>query len=111
MERRTLPELVDEKSLFDDYWLDVFLPRLGESFVGVFGWMDVPLPALIHQFYLGLGGVAVVGLVLGVRSEADRAPIVLSSALIGACFAESICNLSHTQYQTASCSGGISHQR
>jgi hypothetical protein len=100
MERRTLPLLVDEKSLLDWYWLDTFAPRLAESFVGVFGWMDVLAPRLVHYTYLALGVAALAGVIVAPRCGPERWKIGIAAMLVIACLGGVVVyNLTYTQYQ------------
>ena len=102
MERETLPELVDEKSLWNPYWVETFLPRLLESFVGVFGWMNVWLPPAVYLVYLALGLFALLGLLrwASASSSNDRRVVgfLFMSAVL--CLAGVVYyNLTYTQYQ------------
>lgn len=61
MEKRTLPGLVDEKSLSSRYFLKSFWLTTGVSFIASFGWMNVTLPSPVFAFYFlillaGIGG-------------------------------------------------------
>jgi len=63
MERRTLPELVSEKSLFSRYFLASFWRVTLFSSIGIFGWMNVLLPCWVYALctlllLLALGGLA-----------------------------------------------------
>lgn len=102
MERQTLPELVDEKSLWDVYWMETFIPRMAESFVGVFGWMNVWLPLTVYLLYLLLGFLAVVGAIGSVRDSEveERWKLGFLLSLCVLCLAGVIYyNLTYTQYQ------------
>lgn len=102
MERRTLPELVDEQPLWSSYWLDPFLPRIGESFFGVFGWMNVFLPRPVYWCALALAMFGIVGLVQWMLvAHADQRPKVgFLILLIGLCLTGVVYyNLTYTQYQ------------
>jgi 4-amino-4-deoxy-L-arabinose transferase-like glycosyltransferase len=61
--RRVVPHLVNERSLFSDYFLWQFPLSLGKSFVGNFGWMNVGLPGWMYALYVALWLVAAFGLV------------------------------------------------
>jgi hypothetical protein len=65
MERRTLPALVQEKSLFSRYFLASFWRVTLFSAIGIFGWMNVLLPLWVYALGTGLLFVALVGLVRG----------------------------------------------
>ena len=97
-----MPELVDEKPLWSSYWLDPFLPRFSESFVGVFGWMNVFLPRPIYGFYLVLLALAVAGLVHWTveATRRERSRMAFLVLLVGLCLAGvAYYNLTYTQYQ------------
>ena len=51
MERNTLTGLIQEKSLLDRYFLTEFSRAVARSFVGHFGWMNVPLPTIMIGAY------------------------------------------------------------
>jgi 4-amino-4-deoxy-L-arabinose transferase-like glycosyltransferase len=65
MERRTLPELVHEKSLFSRYFLASFWRVTLFSAIGIFGWMNVLLPLWVYTLGTGLLLLALIGLVRG----------------------------------------------
>jgi len=65
MERRTLPELVHEKSLFSRYFLASFWRVTLFSAIGIFGWMNVLLPLWVYALGTGLLLLALIGLVRG----------------------------------------------
>jgi 4-amino-4-deoxy-L-arabinose transferase-like glycosyltransferase len=100
MEARTLPGLVDHKALWSSYWHATFAPRLAQSFVGVFGWMDVRLPSIAYAVYAALGAIALVGVVATARRPRQRSLIGVAAALIVSCGTGVVWyNLSYTQYQ------------
>ena len=55
--------LVDQKPLLSPYFLHAFPIRVAKSFVGTFGWMNLPLPSWIYAVFLLLGLAAGLGLV------------------------------------------------
>ncbi|MCS7065493.1 MAG: hypothetical protein NZL85_04360 [Fimbriimonadales bacterium] len=67
MERRTLPELVSEKSLFSRYFLASFWRVTLFSGIGIFGWMNVLLPGWVYAVCTLLLLLALMGLVRGWR--------------------------------------------
>jgi hypothetical protein len=67
MERRTLPELVQERSLFSRYFLASFWRVTLFSAIGIFGWMNVLLPLWVYALGTGLLFLALMGLVRGWR--------------------------------------------
>lgn len=100
MERRTLAHLVDAKALTDRYWIDTFAPELGRSAIGVFGWMDVPLPGIVPVAYLAAAVISAVGVVCSLRHCRERMAVVFLLLLVGACLAGVVAyNLTYTQYQ------------
>jgi len=58
-----VPFLVDRKPLLSPYFQHAFPIRLAKSFVGTFGWMNLPLPSWIYTVFLLLGLAAGLGLV------------------------------------------------
>ncbi|GBC91973.1 hypothetical protein HRbin15_00434 [bacterium HR15] len=67
MERRTLPGLVNEKSLFSRYFLASFWRVTLFSGIGIFGWMNVLLPFWVYAFCTLLLLLALLGLARGWR--------------------------------------------
>ncbi len=67
MERRTLPALVQERSLFSRYFLASFWRVTLFSAIGIFGWMNVLLPLWVYALGTGLLFLALMGLVRGWR--------------------------------------------
>jgi len=67
MERRTLPELVSEKSLLSRYFLASFWRVTLFSSIGIFGWMNVLLPDWVYALCMLLLLLALVGLARGWR--------------------------------------------
>jgi len=67
MERRTLPALVQERSLFSRYFLASFWRVTLFSAIGIFGWMNVLLPLSVYALGTGLLFLALMGLVRGWR--------------------------------------------
>lgn len=52
MEKSTMMQFVEVKSLFSYYFIQPFSTGMFNSFIGVFGWMNIPLPRYIEIFYL-----------------------------------------------------------
>lgn len=61
MERQTLSELVQVKSISSPYFRSTFVVNLALSYVGKFGYMNVPLPLVAYVLY----GLLVVAGILG----------------------------------------------
>ena len=62
---RTLPFLLDEKSIFSPYFLDgSFSKILFHSFVGIFGWMNIWTPSWIKNVYFCLVLVSLVSYIM-----------------------------------------------
>ena len=103
MERLTLSELVDRKGLWSVYWVDTFAPWMARSFVGVFGWMNVVLPAGVYALYAAVAAVGVAGAVSMLRWRALPARtslIALIAVLLASCVVGVVWyNLTYTQYQ------------
>jgi 4-amino-4-deoxy-L-arabinose transferase-like glycosyltransferase len=65
--------LVDPKPLGSPYFREVFPDALGRSFVGMFGWLNVPLPEWAYRAFLALGVLAALGVLSrGWRRAAER---------------------------------------
>ncbi len=67
MERRTLPDLVQERSLFSRYFLASFWRVTLFSAIGIFGWMNVLLPLWVYALGTALLFLALIGLARGWR--------------------------------------------
>lgn len=72
MERATLATLMHPRSLWDPYFADYFPRMLSASFVGLLGWVNVWLPAPVYGFYVLLGGLAAIGVVMRRRDPWTR---------------------------------------
>jgi len=93
--------LIAEKPLFSPYFYRTFPSTLARSFVGTFGWMNVPMPEWIYWTFLAVivaGGVAVaVGLV---RRRIDlRIALVLGSLAVASLAVVVRINLTFNQAQ------------
>lgn len=101
MEKATLPMLVAEKSLASDWFRGPFWSGLGRSFVGLFGWLNVPLPAAACRLWIALATAALAGVVLGLRARRVAWHDVLIALLfVGGCLAGTVYyNLSFSQAQ------------
>jgi 4-amino-4-deoxy-L-arabinose transferase-like glycosyltransferase len=78
MESAVAP-LIVKKSISSAYFLDAFPSRLARSFVGMFGWMNVPLPLLIYLLFGLLGGIALIGCAAALRRGTVSAGMPLRS--------------------------------
>ncbi len=88
MEKNTLPELVEEKPLLSPYFLRTFPRDMFASFVGRFGYMNVPLPTAAYVIYALLVAAGVAGLVLCLVKACPFDPKLAFGALfILACLA------------------------
>lgn len=68
-----VPELVHRHSLSAPYFYSIFPTTVWRSFVGLFGWMNLPLPERIYRAYAYLALIAFVGLVIGfLQRKIDR---------------------------------------
>ncbi len=101
MERATLAALVQEKPLTSAYFRTQFVDEFFPSFVGWFGWMQVPLPSAVYWFYGLLLGASAAGVVSAVRAgRFPPAPAALAVVFGLSCFAGIIAyNLTYSQPQ------------
>lgn len=100
MEERTLPFLIAHKTLWDPYFRDVFPQMLAQSFVGVFGWLNVYLPAWVYVAWAALGAGGAVGVGRIVRRGERWPEIAMAVLFIGACLGGVVFyNLSYNQAQ------------
>ncbi len=101
MERATLAVLVQEKSLDSAYFRTQFVNELFPSFVGRFGWMQVPLPSAVYWFYGLLLGASAAGVASAVWARRfPAAPAALAVVFGLSCFAGIIAyNLTYSQPQ------------
>jgi len=99
MERRTLPHLVDEKSLFSRYFLKSFWLTTGVSFIASFGWMNVTLPSPVFAFYFLIIVAGTAGFLISWRGRRNAyAPFIALFTLL--CLGGVIYyNLTYTQPQ------------
>jgi len=68
-----MTHLVDPKPLTSPYFVTRFPVLLGQSFVGLFGWMSLWSPPWVYQVFAVLGILALIGLIWGlVRRKVDR---------------------------------------
>lgn len=72
MEKRTLIDLVQEKSLLSPYFLRTFPLNLFLSYVGKFGYMNASLPKWAYLGYALIIAVGVVGLALYLHERRFR---------------------------------------
>ncbi len=52
MEKTTMLQFVEIKSIFSYYFIQPFTQGILSSFIGVFGWMNIPVPKFIAVFYI-----------------------------------------------------------
>ena len=64
MERSTLTALVQPKSLSSSYFVTSFPVKMFTSYVGEFGYMNVPMPVLVYAVYAALVAIGAAGLLL-----------------------------------------------
>lgn len=61
------------KPITDPWLYTVFPAMMGKSFVGMFGWMNVPLPGWIYAMFVILAGIATAGCAWGcLQNRIDR---------------------------------------
>lgn len=88
MERATLHFIVNDQSLFSPYFRGIFWSATLGSFVGIFGWMQVPLPFAALAFWWALmGGGIVAATLFAWNTPALRAPVALGIGFWVSCFA------------------------
>jgi 4-amino-4-deoxy-L-arabinose transferase-like glycosyltransferase len=68
-----VPDLIVPKSITSPYFRIEFPSWLGRSFVGTFGWMNVPMPGWLYLFFAALGLLGIAGFIWRlVRRPVDR---------------------------------------
>ncbi len=101
MERSTMQSLIKEKSIFSFYFITPFSPSIVRSFIGVFGWMNLPLHISIYIVYLIPMLSSVAGLYRYLKSKDKQLMYVYSLILFFAICLGGIIyfNLTFTQSQ------------
>jgi len=86
--RAAVSNIIVLKPLTSPYFYTVFPSLLSRSFVGVFGWMNVAMPAWVYGAFACtlLAGGAGVGVAL-LRGRIDVRLVLLLSGIVGACLA------------------------
>jgi Dolichyl-phosphate-mannose-protein mannosyltransferase len=70
---KVVPELIDPKPINSPYFRTVFPAELWHSFIGMFGWLTVMLPAWFYQFFAAVGLLGGIGYAYRlIRRPADR---------------------------------------
>ena len=88
MEKNTLTELVQQKPLLSPYFLRTFPRDMFTSFVGRFGYMNVPLPTVAYLCYALIVAVGAVGLLLRLlRGRLFDAKVAFGALFVVACLA------------------------
>lgn len=59
----TAPFHVQLKPLFSYYFINPFIPGMYGSFIGVFGWMNMPLPVFSYFVYFFFFAVSIYGII------------------------------------------------
>ncbi len=97
----TVPFLVEKKSIWSSYFLDPFPRMLAQSFVGVFGWMEIYLPTWFYTIFaiLGIAGFAAIFYGLAIRKVDPRIVVTLGALLLLAIASVVQLNLTFTQPQ------------
>jgi hypothetical protein len=72
--------LIVSKPITSPYFYTVFPQVLGYSFIGLFGWLTLPLPVWIYRAYFLLGGLAIAGWVW--RRPAGRRDLTAFGVLV-----------------------------
>lgn len=79
---RTVPIMISRRTITDPYFQTTFPQLTSRSFIGYFGWMNIPLPAPIYRGYTTLFGIAIAGLLyLLLRCRGYRRVIGLLAAI------------------------------
>jgi len=79
---RTVPLAVHKQSLGSAYFVSTFPQLTFQSFIGYFGWMNVPMPELIYQGYRIAFVVASIGLLfVFLRRPQSRRSIALLASI------------------------------
>jgi 4-amino-4-deoxy-L-arabinose transferase-like glycosyltransferase len=96
-----VPWLVEHHTLTEPYFQTQFPAMVWRSFLGVFGWMNVPLPEGMYRVYRDLSLVALIGLMIGfVQRKLDRRVLGLLVLIVFLSVASLIqLNLTFTQPQ------------
>lgn len=88
MERIYLAREVVPKDLFSPYFRGPFPSDLYRSFIGYFGWLNLPLPVAVYRFYGVLFVAALAGVALRLVEQRGRdAPVWLALLFLGSCLA------------------------
>jgi len=87
-----LPSLLARKSIGSAYFLGEFPVTVGQSFIGFFGWMSVPLPNVLYRIFGWATVLVLAGLVwrllripfgrFGVKNGRREAAVIASLAAI-----------------------------
>lgn len=101
MEIDTMPQFIERKSIFSFYFIKPFLPGLYQSFIGLFAWMNLPIPKIFYLTYL----IIIIASVTGIFINSIKAGAIDNKVLISIIFILSCLlgimyfNLIFTQYQ------------
>jgi 4-amino-4-deoxy-L-arabinose transferase-like glycosyltransferase len=98
---RIVPVLIDKKPIWSPYFWNVFPRVLAQSFVGVFGWMNVYLPGWVYTAFALLALLGMIGLVRVLyQDKIHRTLLLVLTALPILAVASTIqLNLTFTQPQ------------
>ena len=96
----TAPFHVQPKSLFSLYFINPFIPGMFASFMGVFGWMNMPLPVFAYFVYFFFFLLSVFGFIKASPILIKSEGIQLSLLLFAFCFAGVVYyNTMYSQFQ------------
>jgi 4-amino-4-deoxy-L-arabinose transferase-like glycosyltransferase len=69
LERTMFADMLNERNLFSPYFWNEFPQDLFRSFIGLFAWMNIPLPEPIYAFYGSLAIFSFLGLLIHFKRE------------------------------------------
>ncbi len=96
----TAPFHVQPKSLFSMYFINPFFPGLFASFIGVFGWMNMPLPVFSYFVYFFFFIFSIAGLIKKYSFLIIKKEFLFALLLFAFCFAGIVYyNTMYSQFQ------------
>lgn len=99
MEKATMPQFVQERALYSKYFISPFATGMLHSFIGVFGWMNIPVPRYIEAYFALLLAAGIISAFFVMIKSRDL-KILFLYLLFAACLGGVIYfNLTFTQYQ------------
>lgn len=77
-----LPSMIHEKALTSPFFYTIFPSWVSRSFVGVFGWMNVWLPASVYTIFFGIACIAVLGYIRAILTKRVQPRLTLALLLV-----------------------------